>query len=73
MDYFPGNWGNPRSRDNVLFESNDWLPGRIAVDKPVSQVERPITHTQSPIVTGTSVLGIKYKDGIMLSADTLGI
>ena len=26
----------------------------------------------SPIVTGTSVLAIKYKDGVMLSADTLG-
>jgi len=31
----------------------------------------PITHTQDPIVTGTSVLGIKYKDGIMLAADCL--
>lgn len=25
-----------------------------------------------PIVTGTSVLGVKYKDGVMLAADTLG-
>eukprot|EP01130_Rhizamoeba_saxonica_P004122 TRINITY_DN1699_c0_g1_i1.p1 TRINITY_DN1699_c0_g1~~TRINITY_DN1699_c0_g1_i1.p1 ORF type:complete len:228 (-),score=65.25 TRINITY_DN1699_c0_g1_i1:58-741(-) len=25
-----------------------------------------------PIVTGTSVLGIKYKDGVMICADTLG-
>jgi 20S proteasome alpha/beta subunit len=31
----------------------------------------PITHTQSPSVTGTSVLGIKYKDGIMMATDTL--
>ncbi|KAE8226069.1 hypothetical protein CF319_g1286 [Tilletia indica] len=28
-------------------------------------------RTQQPIVTGTSILGIKYKDGIMLAADTL--
>ncbi|CAM9907030.1 unnamed protein product [Chrysoparadoxa australica] len=28
-------------------------------------------HTQQPIVTGTSVLGIKYKGGVMLAADTL--
>ncbi|CAD6962523.1 unnamed protein product, partial [Tilletia controversa] len=27
--------------------------------------------TQQLIVTGTSILGIKYQDGIMLSADTL--
>lgn len=32
----------------------------------------PITHTQSPIVTGTSVLAIQYKDGIMMAADTMG-
>ena len=27
---------------------------------------------RQPIVTGTSVLAIKYKDGIMMAADTLG-
>ncbi|KAK9823028.1 hypothetical protein WJX81_000462 [Elliptochloris bilobata] len=29
-------------------------------------------HTDTPYVTGTSVLGITYKDGVMLAADTLG-
>jgi len=29
-------------------------------------------RTTDPIVTGTSVLGIKFKDGVMLMADTLG-
>lgn len=33
---------------------------------------QPHRHTQDPYVTGTSVLGIKYKDGVMLAADTLG-
>jgi len=28
-------------------------------------------RTRRPIVTGTSVLGIRYKDGVMLAADTL--
>mmetsp|Transcript_29009 Transcript_29009/g.53308 ORF Transcript_29009/g.53308 Transcript_29009/m.53308 type:complete len:282 (-) Transcript_29009:240-1085(-) len=28
-------------------------------------------HTQYPYVTGTSVLGIKYKDGILIACDTL--
>ncbi len=32
----------------------------------------PISHTQQPIVTGTSVLGVKYAGGVMLAADTLG-
>ena len=31
----------------------------------------PTTHTQQPIVTGTTVIGLKYKDGVMLAADTL--
>jgi len=31
----------------------------------------PVQHTTRPIVTGTSVIGIKYKDGVMLAADTL--
>ena len=26
---------------------------------------------RQPIVTGTSILGIRYKDGIMMAADTL--
>ena len=25
-----------------------------------------------PVVTGTSVLGLKYRDGVILAADTLG-
>ncbi len=32
----------------------------------------PTQHTQQPYVTGTSVLGIRFKDGVMLAADTLG-
>ncbi|ORX34595.1 nucleophile aminohydrolase [Kockovaella imperatae] len=31
----------------------------------------PRAHTQQPIVTGTSVLGIKYEGGVMLAADNL--
>ena len=27
---------------------------------------------RQPIVTGTSVIAIKYKDGVMMAADTLG-
>eukprot|EP00118_Oscarella_pearsei_P013284 m.104769 g.104769 ORF g.104769 m.104769 type:complete len:282 (+) comp37212_c0_seq34:696-1541(+) len=32
----------------------------------------PRQRTKQPIVTGTSVLGLKYRDGIMMAADTLG-
>ncbi|KAJ7567705.1 hypothetical protein O6H91_01G002600 [Diphasiastrum complanatum] len=34
--------------------------------------QSPVTHTQYPYVTGTSVLGIKYKDGVLLAADMAG-
>ncbi|KAH7431205.1 hypothetical protein KP509_08G036200 [Ceratopteris richardii] len=32
----------------------------------------PTTHTQYPYVTGSSVLGIKYKDGVLIAADCGG-
>jgi 20S proteasome subunit beta 7 len=34
-------------------------------------VDGPSTRTTDPIVTGTSVLGIKFNGGVMLAADTL--
>lgn len=37
----------------------------------LSGAQQPISHTQQPIVTGASVLGIKYADGVMLAADTM--
>lgn len=33
--------------------------------------QHPVSHTQQPIVTGTSVLGLRYKDGVMMATDTL--
>jgi hypothetical protein len=32
----------------------------------------PSKRTTAPIVTGTSVLAVKYSGGVMMSADTLG-
>jgi len=39
-------------------------------DKAFTPVD-PRSHTTSPIVTGASVLGVKYNGGVMLAADTL--
>mmetsp|Transcript_20814 Transcript_20814/g.30838 ORF Transcript_20814/g.30838 Transcript_20814/m.30838 type:complete len:258 (-) Transcript_20814:54-827(-) len=36
-----------------------------------SSSDAPRKNTLSPVVTGSSVLGLKYKDGVMLAADTL--
>jgi 20S proteasome subunit beta 7 len=31
----------------------------------------PTSHTQSPVVTGTSVIAVVYEDGVMMAADCL--
>lgn len=31
----------------------------------------PITHTRRPMVTGSSVIGMRCKDGVILASDTL--
>lgn len=36
------------------------------------QTSMPQTHTQSPAVTGTSVLGVKFNGGVVVAADNLG-
>lgn len=38
----------------------------------LAAVAAPHKVTSSPIVTGTSILGIKYADGVMMISDTLG-
>ena len=44
------------------------FPGRAT---PASG-SQPNTHSQYPITTGTSVFSIKYKDGVIFAADTMG-
>ncbi|KAK2603859.1 Proteasome subunit beta type-7 [Conoideocrella luteorostrata] len=59
MDHRPQAWGRPR----------DDIYG--AYDASFMQSHDPTTHTQQPIVTGTSVVAIKYKDGVVIAADNL--
>ena len=40
--------------------------------KQKSNVANPNNHSQYPITTGTSVFGLKFKDGVMIAADTSG-
>ena len=37
------------------------------------QQNGPKQHTQTPIVTGTSVIAVKFKDGVVIAADNLGM
>jgi len=72
MDHFPTNWGRPR---NDAYDAYGTYP---IAQRPYNNHNGPkdmfsdgVQHTQQPIVTGTSVLAIKYKDGIMMAADNL--
>lgn len=58
MNHYPEAWGRPAN--------NVYSP----LDASYSQAT-PKTHTQSPAVTGTSVLGVKFKDGVVIAADNL--
>ena len=36
----------------------------------MKNLSTPLTHTTSPSITGGTIIGLKYKDGILLAADT---
>lgn len=59
MNHFPQAWGRPR---------NDVYG---AYDHSHLQTSGPQTHTQQPIVTGTSVVAVKFKDGVVIATDNL--
>ncbi|KAK3497164.1 nucleophile aminohydrolase [Neurospora hispaniola] len=59
MDHRPQAWGRPR--DDVYG----------AYDHSYLQNNGPKQATQAPIVTGTSVIAMKYKDGVVMAADNL--
>lgn len=44
-----------------------------AYDASYMQDNGPKQNTQQPIVTGTSVVAIKFKDGVVMAADNLGM
>ncbi|ATY63211.1 proteasome component PRE4 [Cordyceps militaris CM01] len=60
MDHRPQAWGRPR--DDVYGPYNHSY---------FQENTAPQSHTQQPIVTGTSVIGIKFKDGVVIAADNL--
>lgn len=70
MDHFPTNWGRPRS-DAVDHYNTYPIHSRPFNGQPVDKFKESSQRTLQPIVTGTSVLAIKYKDGIMMAADNL--
>ena len=35
------------------------------------KAHQPVAHTTSPIVTGASVVALKFRDGVIIATDTL--
>ncbi|EKM51252.1 uncharacterized protein PHACADRAFT_263295 [Phanerochaete carnosa HHB-10118-sp] len=68
MDHFPTSWGRPR---NDAVDNFNTYPLHQRAQHGKDTFAEGVQRTQQPIVTGTSVLAIKYKDGIMMAADTL--
>lgn len=62
MEHHQVKWGRPR----------DDIYGRYDHKIHDAANKIPTSHTQQPIVTGSSVIGIKFKDGVILAADNLG-
>ncbi|KAL1933771.1 hypothetical protein VTP01DRAFT_7861 [Rhizomucor pusillus] len=70
MDAFPSRWGKPR---NEYVDEHNTVPLHKSLPDGLTQAAYgPVTRTQQPLVTGTSVIALKYRDGIMMAADMLG-
>ncbi|CCD23662.1 proteasome core particle subunit beta 7 NDAI_0B06310 [Naumovozyma dairenensis CBS 421] len=61
MNHDPFSWGRPS--DEVYGKYNTKIAQAPAY---------PTMNTQQPIVTGTSVLSMKYNNGVIIAADNLG-
>ncbi|KAH8675812.1 20S proteasome subunit [Xylariales sp. PMI_506] len=59
MDHRPQAWGRPRDDVYGSYDASYMRPNG------------PTTHTQSPIVTGTSVVALKFNEGVVIAADNL--
>ncbi|KAL4399165.1 Proteasome subunit beta type-7 [Malassezia pachydermatis] len=71
MNAYPGQtWRSEPYVDAVSSRSSCWDMNAPS-QRPVDAFDDARQRTQQPIVTGTSVLGLLYKDGVMLATDTL--
>jgi len=61
-------YSSPHSRG---VSTNTHNPDFMGSVKNLKGVADPTTRTMNPMHTGTSVVALKYKDGVMMAADTL--
>lgn len=72
MNHDPFSWGRPRN--DVYGQYNHQIANaNINNDADSGNLTNfPKMSTQQPIITGTSVVSLKFKDGIIMAADNLG-
>ncbi|CEP23467.1 PRE4 [Cyberlindnera jadinii] len=70
MDHDPFRWGRPS--DATYGAYNTAIANASAHGSSANSSEYPKMNTQQPIVTGTSVIAMKFRDGIIIAADNLG-
>ncbi|KAF2717166.1 proteasome core particle subunit beta 7 [Polychaeton citri CBS 116435] len=68
MNHFPQAWGRPRNDVYGHYDSSYLPQSHGGTMQPMYM---PTTHTQSPVVTGTSVVALKYSGGVVIAADNL--
>jgi 20S proteasome subunit beta 7 len=77
MNHFPEAWGRVCTKTVPLLCLANPSQPRDDVYGPYNnaylQPAQETQHTQSPIVTGTSVVALKFKDGVVIAADNLGM
>ncbi|KAK6197454.1 B-type subunit of proteasome [Scheffersomyces amazonensis] len=70
MNHDPFHWGRPNQETYGTYNYNI---AQASNQQHESQLDDfPKMHTQQPIITGTSVVSLKFKDGIIIAADNLG-
>ncbi len=70
MDHDPFRWGRPS--DATYGKYNNQIANASLNNASAQEAAMPKMNTQQPIVTGTSVIAIKFNEGIVIAADNLG-
>lgn len=72
MEHDPFKWGRPRN-DVYGPYSYEIAGAKVKGEPSASDIEKfPSMHTQRPIITGTSVLAVKFNGGVIMAADNVG-
>ncbi|QPG75182.1 hypothetical protein FOA43_002531 [Brettanomyces nanus] len=73
MNHDPLHWGRPSEREYGSYDYEIANASNVAPEATKnSQNEFPTMHTQQPMITGASVVAVKFNDGVVMATDKLG-